>query len=281
MFKYFVVNGQIVPKEEATIGIHDLALLRGYGLFDFFQVKQGHPLFFDDYLNRMERSAKSLKLKIPYSRSALKKMVYDLIEKNQVKEAGVKLIMTGGYSKNGYDPTTPNLFMLPVQASVNPDHHFELGVKLMPYEYHRTLPQIKSINYIVGVSLLPEMKAAQAEDILFHFNGFIHETVRANFFLVLPDDTIVTPEEDILKGITRQHVLASAATHYMVERRSIAYAELKQAKEAFITSSTKQLMPVVQVGDITIGEGRPGAVSQHLLTLLRKEEADYFASLNL
>ena len=102
--------------------------------------------------------------------------------------------------------------------------------------------------------------------------------MRANFFIVKNDNAIVTPETEILKGITRKQTLELAQPFYQIERRPLLLEELATAKEAFIASSTKQIMPVVQLDNIGIGNGRPGAVSQHLLTLLKEKEAAYLSS---
>ena len=281
MIKYYSVNGRIVPVEKAVLGITDLALLRGYGLFDFFLVKQGHPLFLDDYLDRLERSAKGMRLHIPFPRAVLKGQIYELIEANKIKSAGLKMVLTGGYSKDGYSLHSPNLFIVVSAPPHHPPAKYENGVKLMLHEYHRTLPSVKSINYLVGINLYPQMKAAGAEDILFYFGHHLHETVRANFFIVKNDNTIVTPEEGILKGITRKHVLALAAPFYKIEKRNVRLNELQTAREAFITSSTKQVMPVNQVDDIAIGNGHPGPVCQHLLRLLQTAEKEYLEKIKV
>ena len=278
MIKYYSVNGQLVPKENAVIGVTDLALLRGYGLFDFFLVKQGHPLFFDDYLDRMENSSKGFQLPIPFSRTEIKQQVYDLIEANDLQDAGLKLVLTGGYSADGYSPASPNMIILASPAPQYPDSNYDEGIKLMLHEYHRTFPHVKSINYIVGVKLFPQTKAVGAEDILFHYNGFVHETVRANFFIVKNDNTIVTAEEDILKGITRKQTLDLAKPFYKIEKRPLQLKELETAKEAFITSSTKQIMPVVKIDDMVVGNGKPGEVSKHLLKLFRQKVESYLSA---
>ena len=277
MVKYYSVNGKLVPKEEAALNVSDLTILRGYGLFDFFLVKKGQPLFFDDYLDRFERSAKLLHLEVPFSREELRQQIMQVIRANGQQEAGLKLVLTGGYSSDGYAPSKPNLIIVQSPLPVYPATKFEDGVKLMLHEYHRTLPTAKSINYIMGISLLPQMRAAGAEDVLFYFNGKICETTRANFFIVKNDDTIVTPGDDILAGVTRKKTLEIVRRHYRVEERELALEELKTAREAFITSSTKGIMPVVQADEVTIGNGKPGKVTQHLMKLLEKEIEQYLA----
>jgi branched-chain amino acid aminotransferase len=275
MIKYYSINGELVPKEQAALGVTDLAIQRGYGLFDYFVVKKGQPIFFDDYLDRIEQSAKWLRLELPITREALREQVMLLIRANGEQEAGIKIILTGGYSDDGYSPETCNLVILEMPPPSYPASKFEQGVKLMLYEYHRTFPSAKTINYLVGIYLLPQQRAAGAEDVLFHSEGHIYETTRANFFIVTNDNTIVTASEGILHGVTRKHLLEVARHHYAVEERRPTLAELHTAKEAFISSSTRLLMPVVQVDDITIGDGKPGPVTRHLLELMKMEVDRY------
>lgn len=275
MIKYYSINGELVLKEEATLGVGDLAIQRGYGLFDFFMVKKGQPLFLTDYLDRVELSARTLNLELPFSREELKRQVFQVIRANGLAEAGLKIVVTGGYASDGYSPSTPNVLILELPPLTYPTDRYEAGVKLMLFEYHRTFPTAKTINYIVGINLLPQMRAAGAEDVLFHSGGHIYETTRANFFIVAHDGAIVTAGDGILKGVTRKHTIKAARQHYKVEERPLAFDEVRTAKEAFITSSTKRVMPVVRLDGITIGDGKPGPVSRHLLQLLMEEEERY------
>lgn len=270
MIKYYAVNGEIIPREQAVIGVDDLAILRGYGMFDFFLVREGHPLFFDDYLDRFERSARLLHLVLPFSREELKAQIMRLIRANDLQEAGLKLVLTGGYSPDGYSFTRPNLVILASPLPQYPSAKYEKGVKLMLHEYHRSIPTAKTINYIVGINLLPQMQAAGAEDVLFHFGGLVFETTRANFFIVKNDGSVVTASEGILAGITRKKTLEIARQHLQVEERNLTMEELKTAKEAFISSSTKQIMPVVRVDGFSIGNGRPGEITRQLMRLLEE-----------
>lgn len=278
MIKYYSVNGELVLKEQASLGVTDLAIQRGYGLFDYFVVTKGQPLFFEDYLDRVEQSAKWLRLELPITREELREQVMRLIRANGEQEAGIKIILTGGFSTDGYAPAKSNLVILEMPPPVYPASKFEQGVKLMLYEHHRTFPSAKSINYIVGIYLLPQQQAAGAEDVLFHSDGHIYETTRANFFIVTNDDTIVTASEGILHGITRKKLLEIARHHFAVEERRPTFEELHTAKEAFITSSTRLLMPVVQVDDVTIGDGKPGPISRRLLELMREGVERYLAN---
>ena len=150
MIKYYSINGELVPKAQASLGVTDLAIQRGYGLFDYFVVKKGQPVFFEDYLDRVEQSAKWLHLALPVTREVLREQVMRLIRANGEREAGIKIILTGGYADDGYSPEKPNLVILEMPPPTYPASKFEQGVKLMLYEHHRTFPSAKSINYIVG-----------------------------------------------------------------------------------------------------------------------------------
>ena len=259
MIKYYSINGELVPKEQAVLGVTDLAIQRGYGLFDYFVVKKGQPVFFEDYLDRVEQSAKWLHLELPVTREELREQVMRLIRANGEQEAGIKIILTGGYADDGYSPEKSNLVILEMPPPVYSASKFEQGVKLMLYEHHRTFPSIKSINYIVGIYLLPLQRAAGAEDVLFHSGEHIYETTRANFFIVTQDDTIVTAGEGVLEGITSavlRHIAPDVGLSW--ERERLPLAALDSVSEAFLTSSSRGVVPVVRIAGMPIGDGRVG-----------------------
>ena len=137
------------------------------------------------------------------------------------------------------------------------------------------MPEVKTINYLMGIRLIPELKRAGALEPLYHDGRHLRESVRSNFFLVMPDDTIVTPGREILFGITRKQLLAAAEPHFAIEEREVALEELRQAREAFVTGSNKAVMPVVRIDDQVFGNGRPGPVTQRLMELFEARSAQY------
>lgn len=265
MIQYYSVNGEITPADSASLKISDLSILRSYAMFDYFLFKKGYPLFFDDYLARFKNSAERLDLPLPFPISDVKLQILKLIEANGLEDGAIRLVLTGGYSEDGYTPSTPNFLILQHQAPSYAPEVFENGVKLLLHEHMRTFPEIKTTNYIVGINRLKEMQDAGAIDLLFHVNGQIYETTRANFFIVTQDDVLVTPSNSVLKGVTRKQLLEIARKHYTVEERIVRMDELKTAKEVFISSTTKGPMGVVQIDDIIIGDGKVGAVSKDLM----------------
>ncbi len=271
--KYCYINDELSPVETASIGISDLALLRGYGVFDFLAVRQGTPLFLGDYLARFERSAGVLGLQLPFPMEQLHDMVWSLVEANGLQDAGIRLVLTGGYSEDGYAPAVPNLIILEHYLAPKSESTWNQGIKMLSYAHQRELPEAKSINYLTGIQLLGRLKKEDAAEALFHDNGWVRESARANFFIVSEQGKLVTPEKKILHGITRQRILQSAGSLVDIETRELKLEEVFTAREAFITSTTKGNLPVLKVDNHFIGDGKPGPVSKAISDLLDRQIA--------
>jgi D-alanine transaminase/branched-chain amino acid aminotransferase len=263
MLKY-ILNDRLVEASEAFVHIGDLALLRGYGIFDFFRLQGKIPLFIDEHIDRFFNSANVLRLESPLSKQSLKKLILEMIDVNSIENSGVRLVLTGGESKNGYDIGTPTLFAINEPITPLPETHFSKGVKLLSCEYLRDIPYVKTINYAMGIYKLPEIRNAGAMDVLYHWKGYISELTRSNFFIVNTEGKIITPGDGILMGITRKHVIELAKKKYDIEERPIHLDEVYAASEAFITGTTKKVMPVYQIDQQLIGKGTPGPITKGL-----------------
>lgn len=260
----FILNDQVIDQDKAMVHVSDLALLRGYGVFDFFRCVGLKPLYFHDHVERFFKSADALRLKSPVGRNRLKSMILEIIEENNIQNSGIRMVLTGGASDTGYSIGNPTLFVINEPINPLPIDHFEKGIKLITHEYLRDLPEVKSINYLVGVYKLPEIKEKGALDLLFHSDGKISEVTRSNFFIVNQKNQLVTAGEGVLKGINRKHVISMAKERFTVVERDLYLKELKTAKEAFITGTTKKVMPVSQIDDLVIGDGKPGTITSIL-----------------
>jgi len=275
MIKYYNINGEIVPIEKAVINVKDLGFLRGYSVFDFFRIYKGQPVFIEDHLARLEKSASTLGLEIPYSKAEIVEKIVTLAKVNQLDNGGLKIILTGGYSLDGFLPTKPNFVMLASKLPVYDKSVYIKGIKLMAYEYTRETPYLKTTNYLKPISLQQEIEAAEAFDVLYHEGGYISESARSNFFIVNDEGTIITPDKDTLEGITRKHVLEIAKKHFKVEIRPLSIKETMAAREAFMTSSTKGVMPVRQVDFWRINKGIIGDTTKQLMELFRQHVEEY------
>ena len=262
---YAYHQGQIMPLENAFLHISDLSVQRGYGIFDFFKLQQGVPLFLEDYLHRFYESARLMHLPVPLAAAELKNVLHQLFEKNQLPDSGIKMILTGGYSPDGYQLAAPNLIITQHPLTLPSTDQARQGIKIITYPYVRELAAAKTINYTAGIRLQQQIREQGADDVLYHQNGVVTEFPRSNFFIITQDNRVLTPAQDVLKGITRKNVLAVAGKKYRASEGIVTLADIAQAKEAFTTSTTKRILPIVQVDAHLIGDGKPGAVTLDLL----------------
>ncbi|WP_205502388.1 aminotransferase class IV [Rufibacter psychrotolerans] len=266
------LNDDFLPLEGAFLHVSDLAIQRGYGVFDFFKVQENQPLFLDQYLNRFYGSALLMDLEVPLTEEALKATIERLIQMNGLPESGIKMILTGGYSANGYEPAAPNLIITQQPLTLPSPEQIDAGLRIITHDYVRELPRAKTINYSMGIRLLQQVKAQQADDVLYHRGGVVTEFPRSNFFLVTKDHTVLTPDKDVLLGVTRRNVLELAGRHYQMQEGTVTLEDIGRAREAFMTSTTKRVLPIVQVNGAPVGTGKPGPVTMHLLQELRALE---------
>lgn len=249
---YVILNGEKIPASEAVLGVDDLSIVRGYGIFDYFKTINHQPLFWEDNLARFYNSADIMDLPVRYSQSEIKEHIRELMTANDIPNSGIKLLLTGGYSKDGYSIGEPNLIIS--QHELQRDVEKEKsGMKLITYDYHRAFSYAKTIDYVMGIKALKEAHKVGADDVVYVKDGYLSECPRANIFLITKDDVLITPEEDVLHGITRKHILEMAKSKFTVETRKVSVEDMENAAEAFITSTTKNITPVVAINDIVYG----------------------------
>jgi branched-subunit amino acid aminotransferase/4-amino-4-deoxychorismate lyase len=265
MIQYHNLNGQIVEVAQAKIGVNDVGLLRGYGIFDFFPIVHGRPLFESDYFDRFYRSADLMSLVVPVSRSELHHRVVDLASRNGITRGYTKLVLTGGYADDGYTPGKNNLFILQHGDVTNDPSNYTNGINLVLQKYLKDQPGIKTLHYANALKNRKILAEANAMDLLYHDGRHIRETSRANFFIVDVSGKIYTTEADVLSGITRKHVIKVARSNGLeVVEKAMPISMLLDAEECFITSTTKGVLPVRKINDYIIGHGVAGPVSRNL-----------------
>jgi branched-chain amino acid aminotransferase len=260
-YQYF--NGTYSSLDTPLFQSNDLGLLRGFGMFDYFRTYNGFPFRWDDYWARFERSALLLKLQIPYSKEEVASILAELYERSGESEVAFRFLLTGGYAPDSVHVVEPNFLIRTEKLPENNPLDREKGIKVLPYEYVRDLASVKSTNYVHMILMADAMKAAQASDLLFYKNGEVSELTRSNVFLIC-GNTLITPSEHILHGITRMTILELAAADFKVEVRPVRLEELYEADEVFTTSTTKWVLPIVQIGDRQIGQGTLGPKSKYL-----------------
>ena len=256
----FGIDLRLVRADEAALPLTDLTFRRGYGAFDFLRVESGVPLFVDDHLARLERSAEMLGLAPRPDPDRIDRHVRELIEANGSGTFGLQLFLTAGDPDDGFTPGRPRMLSVVVPPPRYPDAYYRDGVQLLTFAFQRDLPAAKTTNYFTAVRHARALREAGAADLLYQHEGRALETTRSNVFVATGHGRWATPRDGVLHGITRQHLIA--ALDGAVEIRDVSLDELLAAPEVIITSTTKGVMPVVGVDGRAIGDGRPGAMAR-------------------
>lgn len=268
MKPFCFANQQIISSVQATLHPLDIGLIRGYAIFDFFRTEGYQPIFLKDYLNRFISSAENTGLPLDFFLEDLKGIVLTLIEKNNLEQGGIRMILSGGVSENHFSPANGSFFIFCEDLQMPSNDKYKAGVKLVSHEYVRPMASIKTTNYTLPVCLSRSWKEIGAEDVIYHQMGKVSESSRSNIFMVKGEE-ISTPQNDILLGITRKNVMALAGN---VQERDIMFSEILEADEVFMTSTTKRILPVTQIDHRSIGEGKPGKITLHLMRKFRDLE---------
>lgn len=260
--RYISINHQLYKEEDAKILVSDLSIQRGFGIFDFLKTINNRAIFLEDHFDRFYNSAKEMNLTVGVDRKELKNSIFLLMKSNNLPNSGLKFILTGGFSADGYTMSKPNLILTQVPFEIDKSS-FDQGMKLVTYNHQRQLPTIKTIDYLQAIRLQSYIKENLADDVLYHNNGAIRECPRANFFMI-KGNTIMTPKTEILKGITRSKILKLSMEGYEISEHDFNLSDLASADEAFISSSTKNALPILAIDGKMIGNGKPGEITRKI-----------------
>lgn len=276
------LNGQFIDKDQAFVPITDLGLNRGWGVFDYLRAYSDHghkPFMVEDHLDRFFSHGKKIGLTAGLGKNDLKSVLAKLLEQDGlVGDIGVKILLTAGQSQDGVFPTgAGTLAVLLLPAGRYQESFYIQGIKISTASLPRLFPELKTTNYLTSMLALKEAKERGFDDALFcDSDGRILETTRSNFFFFQGGTLFTSDETDILPGVTRSVVLELAKPDFEVKVGSHQIERLGEADEAFITSTDKEIMPVVCVGDKTIGDAQVGPKTKFLREKFRGFVAEYY-----
>jgi branched-chain amino acid aminotransferase len=270
MTPIYYVNGEFVAAHQAALALNDLGLVRGYGVFDYLRTYGGKPFKLTEHVQRLATSAQAIGLALPGSVREIAAIAQETYQRNGLAEAGIRIIATGGVSDNFMLPQgQPTLAVLVTPLAPGAPPEQASGVKLLSVSMERFMPTVKSINYIGAIMATQQAKAVGAAEALYRDGaGFVSECTRSNFF-AFRGRQLITPQKDVLAGITKAVVMELADDDFDVVEGPLHYDELASCDEAFITSTTKEILPVVQIDEQRVGSGQPGAKTQKLIQLFR------------
>ncbi len=281
------VNGKVSDQEHAVVSVFDHGFLYGEGVYETLRTYNGQAFLFDRHMRRLRNSAEMLALKVPMSDAQIDDRFRGTVEAAGLggstgKEAYIRILVTRGIGELTYDPAacpTPSVVVI-VKPNVDPPKEaFERGVKVCLVGIVRNHPgtvnpMIKSNNLLNNALAMQEaFRRGGFEGVMRNFRGELAECTQSNFFIV-KNGTALTPPIDagLLPGITREFLFeVGAALGIPVREQVLKDPDLFDADEAFLTSTTRELVPIVAVDDRTIGLGAPGPITRALLEGFRKQ----------
>jgi D-alanine transaminase len=274
MSRIVYVNGEFVPEADAKVSVFDRGFMFADGVYEVSSVLRGKLIENNGHMVRLRRSLSELEMPSPATDEEIEAIQKELIKRNNLDEGLVYLQVTRGAADRDFaypKGVTPTLVMFTQAKNVLGNPISETGISVITVEDIRWgRRDIKTVGLLAPCMAKMQAKAAGADDAWMVEDGCITEGSSNNAYIVTDNGTIVTRQigHEILNGITRRAVLALAEKHsYKVEERLFTVEECYNAAEAFVTSATLFVQPVVKIDDKQIGDGRPGLVAQQLREL--------------
>jgi branched-chain amino acid aminotransferase len=252
-----MINGKLYPQNQAKISVLDHGLTIGDGIFETLRTNNNEIHKFNEHYARLQHSARAIKLPIKITKQQLKQQIQATLKANHLNQARIRVTITRGIGPAGLSTNCHNQSIIITASKLKKMP--KTGIKAITTNLHLSNPEIKSLSYLPNV--LTNQKARQQkaiEALLINNNQQATEGSFSNLFIV-HNNTLITPKEKILKGITRQEVIALAINNNIkTKETTITKKQLEQADEIFITFTTQGIIPITQlnkrklpVGNIT------------------------------
>jgi len=268
------LDGKLVPRSEAHISPSDQGFLYGYGLFETMRAYKGSIFLIKRHLTRLMKSAAQLKINVGIGADELEKACKDVLSANKLKNARVRLTASRGedglkatvlVTALEYQPPSGEKYANGYRASLATFRHCSGSLLL----------KMKTTSYMANIIAREQAEASGSDEVLFlNEKGHLTEGAVSNLFLVTPSLSLVTPpvESGLLPGITRKFVMELAARRGIkIIEADVSLDELRHFKEAFLTNSLIEIMPLVELAGrrerdkIKIADGKPGQLTSKLM----------------
>ncbi|CRL60555.1 D-amino-acid transaminase [Proteus vulgaris] len=267
------LNNQFVPKEQAKISVFDRGFLFADAVYEVTAVIDSQLIDFDEHFQRLQRSCKELGLSLPITKLQLIDIHQKLIESNHLHEGLIYLQITRGTDSSRFfdfpSSSIPPTIVAFVQHSTVINHpNAKKGISVVSVDDIRWQRcDIKTVALLAACLAKNYAHQQGADDAILIKSGYITEGSSSNFFIVNHNNEIITRplSQDILPGITRQAIIQLAQEEELkVIERLFTLDEAKKAKEAFISSATTLIWPVISIDNEEINQGEVGHLSQRL-----------------
>lgn len=270
------MNGSIIEAEDAKVSVFDHGLLYGDGIFEGIRLYKNCIFKLDEHLDRLEKSAKAILLKLPWSLESIAEAIAETCRINGLVDGYIRVVVTRGEGTLGLSHLScknPQLIIIADRIALYPEEHYTQGLRIVTSPTRRInpaalAPMVKSLNYLNNI--LAKADANQAgclEAIMLNDQGYVAECTGDNIFIRHKDRWFTPPTHaGALKGITRGAVLEiMAELGLLCEETNLTRYDVWTADEMFLTGTAAEVIPVVEVDSRPIGNGLPGDQTHTLL----------------
>ncbi len=272
------LNGDFLPADQAKVSVFDRGFLLGDGVYEVIPVYAGRCFQLAGHLERLQASLDGVRMSNPHTISEWETLIEQLIERNGSGDQSLYLQVTRGVAPRDHvfpEGVTPTAFAMcnPLQAT--PEKYKQHGIAAI------TVPDIrwqhcniKAITLLPNSLLKQQAQDAGAEEALLIRDGYLTEGAASNAYVVI-DGTVYTAPKDekVLPGITREVILELAAKNGIsVIEQAVTESQLKQADEVWVSSSTKEVLPVTTLDGEAVGQGVPGPIWQKIEALYQQHK---------
>lgn len=282
---YVFIDGKFYDKENAKISVFDHGLLYGDGVFEGIRAYNNHVFKLKEHIDRLFDAAKTIDLKIPYSKEEIMDIVCLSCAKNNISNGYIRLVITRGIGDLGLSPKNckeASVICIAANVTLYSDEMYEKGLKVATSSQRRSYgaildPQVKSLNYLNNI--MAKMEADRqnvGEAVMLNSQGWVCECTGDNIFII-KDGVIYTPPTyvGILAGISRSSVIEVATNlGYEVKEVPFTLFNVYSADECFLTGTAAELISVSEADGRTIGSGSMGPITRQLLAAFREYAND-------
>jgi branched-chain amino acid aminotransferase len=271
------VNGRICGERDAVVSVFDHGFVFGEGVYEVLRTYRRQPFLFEAHMRRMRASAAMIALDVPFTDAELLTRVRATMEAApDLSEAYIRVLLTRGVGEFSYDPRScpePTVVVIVKPYAPPPAQAVERGVGVTLVDVTRNHPRsvnplIKSNNLLNNALAMQQaIRQGGFEALMKNYRGEICECSQSNFFIVRAGEALTPPlDAGLLAGVTRAFVFElGAQCGIPVREVTLLEEDLRGADEAFLTSTTREIVPVVRVDGLAIGNGAPGPVTRHLI----------------
>jgi len=277
MQKIVFLNGKFLAEDEAMVSVFDRGFLLADGVYEVVPVIQGKMIDVAPFLERFDHSLGALQLPWPMSKGACLEMLEQMIEKNNLREGGIYMQVTRGVAPRVFEfpkDITPTCMAFTFEKSILESQEAQHGVKVVTVEDIRWKRRdIKSIA-LLGQSIAKEHAVTQgAYEGWMVEEGYVTEGTASSAYIVKDGVIITKPlSREILPGIRRKLILEYAPKYgIQVEQRAFTPEEAYGADEAFLSSATTLIYPIIEIDGRQIGDGTPGEITRRLRDIYLQE----------